>query len=109
MISDNGQNLRVNVDTGATLVDGTLSSAPPAPAAGVTGAAYTNNDADPNTGTTLFDLDSMLDQTVIQSPANSGQLVPTGKLGVDSASAIGFDITATCGRGRRRASVRSPR
>ena len=99
VISDNGQNLRVNVDTGATLVDGTLSSAPPAPAAGVTGAAYTNNDADPNTGTTLFDLDSMLDQTVIQSPANSGQLVPTGKLGVDSASAIGFDIYSDLRKG----------
>jgi Domain of unknown function (DUF4394) len=92
VISDNGQNLRVNVDTGATLVDGTLSSDPPAPAAGVTGAAYTNNDADPNTGTTLFDLDSMLDQTVIQSPANSGQLVPIGKHGVDTAPAVGFDI-----------------
>jgi Domain of unknown function (DUF4394) len=92
VISDTGQNLRANVDTGATLVDGPLSYAPPAPAAGVTGAAYTNNDADPNTGTTLFDLDSMLDQTVIQSPANSGQLVATGKLGADAASTVGFDI-----------------
>jgi hypothetical protein len=92
VISDAGQNLRANVDTGATLVDGTLSYAPPAPAAGVTGAAYTNNDADPNTGTTLFDLDSMLDQTAIQSPANSGQLVATGKLGADAASTVGFDI-----------------
>ena len=99
VISDNGQNLRVNVDTGATLVDGTLSSAPPAAAAGVTGAAYTNNDADPNTATTLFDLDSMLDQTVIQSPANSGQLAPTGKLGVDTGSAIGFDIYSDLRKG----------
>jgi len=40
----------------------------------------------------LFDLDSVLDQTVIQSPANSGQLAATGKLGVDTNSTIGFDI-----------------
>lgn len=46
----------------------------PTPATGVTGAAYTNNDGDPNTATTLFDIDSTLDQTVIQSPANSGML-----------------------------------
>lgn len=92
IISDSGQNLRANVDTGATLVDGTLSYAPPAPASGVTGAAYTNNDADPNTATTLFDLDSMLDQTAIQSPANSGTLAATGKLGVDTSAAIGFDV-----------------
>lgn len=92
IVSDTGQNLRANVDTGATLVDGTLSSAPPAAASGITGAAYTNNDADPNTATTLFDLDSALDQIVIQSPANSGTLAPTGKLGVDTGLAIGFDI-----------------
>jgi Domain of unknown function (DUF4394) len=91
---DAGQNLRVNVDTGATLVDGALTyPGPPAvTATGVTGAAYTNNDADPNTATTLYDVDSGLDQTVVQSPANSGQLAATGRLGVDAGSALGFDI-----------------
>ena len=59
---------------------------------GVTGAGYTNNDADPNTATTLFDLDSALDQVVVQSPANSGMLAATGKLGVDASPAIGFDV-----------------
>ena len=86
VISDTGQNLRVNVDNGMTNVDTPLSST------GVTGAGYTNNDADPNTATTLFDLDSALDQVVVQSPANSGMLAPTGKLGVDSSPAIGFDV-----------------
>jgi Domain of unknown function (DUF4394) len=101
VISDNSQNLRVNVDTGATLTDGTLTyPGPPATTGtGVTGAAYTNNDTDPNTATTLFDLDSVLDQTVIQSPANSGQLAATGKLGVDANTTMGFDIFSAIRKG----------
>ena len=57
-------NLRVNVDTGATTVDSTLTypaNPPTVPdavtATGVSGAVYTNNDSDPNTATTLYDLD----------------------------------------------------
>lgn len=95
IVSDTGQNLRDNVDAnGDTLTDTTLSypGPPPMTATGVTGAAYTNNDADPNTATTLYDIDSMLDQIVIQSPANSGLLAATGKLGVDTVPTVGFDI-----------------
>ena len=103
IVSDTGQNLRDNVDAdNDTLVDGRLTypAAPPAqpmptPAMGVAGAAYTNNDADPSTGTTLFDLDAMLDQTVIQAPANAGLLSATGKLGVDAGTAVGADIYST--------------
>ena len=93
IISDTGQNLAHNVNVGGvTLVNGTLTyTAPPAspvPALGVTAAAYTNNDLNqPNTGTTLFDLDTTLDQVVIQSPPGNGILVATGKLGVDVAAA----------------------
>ena len=98
IISDTGQNLAHNVNAGGvTAANGTLTyTAPPAtavPALGVTAAAYTNNDLNqPNTGTTLFDLDTMLDQVVIQSPPGNGILVATGKLGVDAAAAAGFDI-----------------
>lgn len=95
IISDDGQNLRVNVDDGITLVDGTLAYTPGTPAPGIAGAAYTNNDTDANTATTLYDLDATLDQVVIQSPANSGQLAATGKLTVDATTAIGFDIYST--------------
>ncbi len=98
IISDTGQNLADNVDAnGDTVTNTTLSNPgpPPATALGVTGAAYTNNDADPNTATTLFDIDSTLDQTVIQSPAGSGVLVPTGKLGVDTGASVGSDIYST--------------
>jgi hypothetical protein len=98
IVSDTGQNLADNVDAdNDTVTDGTLTNAgtPPPTALGVTGAAYTNNDADPNTATTLFDIDSMLDQTVIQSRPNSGQLAPTGKLGVDTGPSVGSDIYST--------------
>lgn len=98
IISDNGQNLRHNVNAGGTTInDGTLSYTAPATATalGVTGAAYTNNDLDPNTATTLYDIDSTMDQVVIQSPANNGTLAATGKLTVDTTSNIGFDIYST--------------
>lgn len=97
IISDNGQNLRHNVNVGGvTLLDGVLTyTAPPATAVatlGVTGAAYTNNDLDANTATTLYDLDTALDQVSIQSPANNGILVATGKLLLDAGVNAGFDI-----------------
>ncbi|MBA3802993.1 MAG: DUF4394 domain-containing protein, partial [Acidimicrobiia bacterium] len=53
------------------------------------------NDADPNTATTLFDIDGLADQVVIQAPANSGSLSATGKLGGDYTGNIGFDIYST--------------
>jgi hypothetical protein len=95
IISDAGQSLRANVDDGTATVDGALNipgPPPVSPALGVTGAAYTNNDADPTTATTLFDIDTTNDNTVIQAPANAGALSPTGKLGVDATATVGFDI-----------------
>jgi hypothetical protein len=58
----------------------------------VTGAAYYNNDGDPDTATTLFTLDPSRDQVAIQSPANAGLLAATGTLGVDADGDVGFDI-----------------
>jgi hypothetical protein len=105
VVSDAGQNLRHNLDDGATagttVVDGTLTYPPATTAAtGVTGAAYTNNDLDPDTATTLFDLDTNLDQIAVQSPANAGSLAPTGKLLVDAATDTGFDIFSDLKDGR---------
>lgn len=100
IVSDTGQNLRANVDTGATLVDGTLTySTAASPATGIAGAGYTNNDSDPNTATTLYDVDSMMDQLAIQSPANTGTLSATGKLTVDTSATVGFDIYSTVRNG----------
>jgi hypothetical protein len=104
IISNTGQNLAHNVNAGGvTVMNGTLTyTAPPAtpvPATGVTGAAYTNNDLDPNTATTLFDIDTALDQVVIQSPPGNGILVATGKLTVDADTPVGFDIYSKVRRG----------
>ncbi|MER6201097.1 DUF4394 domain-containing protein [Streptomyces sp. NPDC001586] len=98
VISDTGQNLRHNIDDAAALlgttVDGALANptTPPSTAMGVTGAAYTNNDLNPATATTLFDVDTMANRISLQSPANAGTLAPTGNLGVDAALDAGFDI-----------------
>lgn len=95
VISDTGQNLRhdVNVAIGGTVADTDLTNAPAGtPALGVTGAAYTNNDLDPATATSLFDIDTAEDRVSLQSPANAGTLAPTGSLGVDAGPSAGFDI-----------------
>ncbi|MEU1589596.1 DUF4394 domain-containing protein [Micromonospora sp. NPDC005710] len=93
IISDTGQNLRHNVNPGGTtIVDSPLTYPPATTAVGVTAAAYTNNDLNPTTATTLFDIDTTLDQVALQSPANSGQLAATGALGVDANLQAGFDI-----------------
>ena len=99
IVGDDGQNLRVDVTTGAATVDSDLTITPPTPTAGVVGAAYTNNDADPNTATTLFDVDSALDQIAIQAPPNNGTLNATGKLGVDTGPAVGVDIYSSLKNG----------
>ncbi|MDW4907395.1 DUF4394 domain-containing protein [Streptomyces sp. ADMS] len=113
VISDTGQNLRHNIDdpagapaAGTTAADGTLTNPPVPPATsgatatGVTAAAYTNNDLDATTATTLFDLDTVNDQVSVQSPANAGNLAPTGRLGVDAgAVGAGFDIHSSARSG----------
>ncbi len=104
VISDTGQNLRQPFGTGAepmgaTVTDGTLAYLG-VTATGIAGAAYTNNDLDPNTATSLFDIDTALDQVVLQSPANTGSLAATGKLTVDAGADAGFDIYSTVRRGR---------
>jgi hypothetical protein len=94
IISDKGQNLRHPFAAGPnqfiTQMDASLNNAG-ATALGVTGAAYTNNDLDPNTNTTLFDIDTTLDQVSIQAPPNNGSLGAAGKLTVDAGTTVGFD------------------
>jgi hypothetical protein len=107
IISDAGQNLAHNVNAGGVTVENapltyTAPPATPVAATGVSGAAYTNNDVAPegsNTATTLFDVDTTMDQIVIQSPPGNGILVATGKLGVDAGPSAGFDIYSRVVRG----------
>lgn len=100
IVSDAGQNLRHNVNTGGTTaVDDPLDYPPATPpntsgptALSVSAAAYTNNDLDAKTGTTLFGVDTSRDQVVIQSPPNNGSLAASGSLAVDADVWAGFDI-----------------
>lgn len=98
IVSDTGQNLAHNVNAGGVtaanaMLTYTAPPATPVPALGVTGAAYTNNDVNQaGTGTTLLDIDTVMDQVVIQSPPATGLLVATGKLGVDAGPQAGLEI-----------------
>jgi hypothetical protein len=92
IISDTGQNLRHDVKGGVTVADAALNYTAGTPATGVSGAGYTNNDLAAATATTLFDLDASLDQVAIQAPPNNGSLSVTGKLGLDTAAPVGFDV-----------------
>lgn len=99
IVGSDGQNLRQSFATmplPPTATDGALNftaSATPGPVAtGIVGAAYSNNDVDARTATTLFVLDATADRIAVQSPANSGFLVATGNLSADAVGVAGFDI-----------------
>jgi len=91
--SNAGQNLRVNVATGNTTTDAMLNGA----ASGIAAAAYSNNDNNPATGTTLYGIDGATDRLYIQSPPNNGTLVAVGSLGMNTSNVAGFDISGATG------------
>lgn len=105
--SNSNQNLRINVETGATIVDGTLAYAAGDVNAGndpdLTATGYTNNDANPLTGTELYAIDAARDVLVEFGAAtattgpNSGQLLTVGALGVDAGAMAGLDISNATG------------
>ena len=115
IVSDTGQNLRVipsdrtapdgtALKTGDTFTDGTLNRNGRT-ATGVVGAAYTNNDNDPATATTLFDIDHKKDQLLQQNPPNNGTLVSPVPLGRETGRKVGFDIRTANGRDLAVASI----
>ncbi|WP_162925780.1 DUF4394 domain-containing protein [Isoalcanivorax indicus] len=87
--SDTGQNLRINVDNGATLVDGPLDSG--SGETRITGSAYTNSFAG-TTSTRLFNIDTGEQMLYLQDPPNDGTLVNGVTLGIDADDANGFVI-----------------
>lgn len=99
IISDTGQNLAHNLANSSTATNTPLTT-DGATTHGVTGAAYTNNDLNSATGTTLFDINTTSDQVVIQSPPANGLLVPTGSLGFDAGVNAGFDIFSDLSAGK---------
>ncbi|GGW72139.1 DUF4394 domain-containing protein [Streptomyces xantholiticus] len=101
VISDNGQNLRHNLSDHKTIQDLNLTTPPiEGTTKGVSAAAYTNNDLNAATVTTLVDINTTSDQVVLQSPANNGTLAPTGSLGIDAGINAGMDICSTLSGGK---------
>jgi hypothetical protein len=99
LVSNSDQNLRVNVDSGLTLVDTPLSYQAGDPFFGqnpnVIASAYTNSfPPSPRTtpGTQLYGIDSVRNTLVLQVNPNGGLLSTVGALGIDVSQLAGFDI-----------------
>ncbi len=111
VVSNAGQNLRLNPNDGTIagmggMEDTVLAYAAGDPNAGrlpsVVGVAYTNPDNDPQTNTVLYDIDSRRDTDptpgggdvlAIQVPPNGGQLNTVGRLRINTDDIVGFDIS----------------
>ncbi|MDN2714525.1 DUF4394 domain-containing protein [Janthinobacterium sp. SUN120] len=91
IVSDTGQSLRINVDTGATTTDGNINGG--AGNTAITAAAYTNSFAG-TASTTLFVIDAANATLYTQNPPNNGTLAGAVPLGVAATGVAGFDIDA---------------
>nr|WP_241845643.1 DUF4394 domain-containing protein [Streptomyces silvensis] len=101
VVSDRGQNLRHNLGDHTTVEDTVLTTPPiTGPTRGVSAAAYTNNDLNGTTATTLFDINAASDQLLIQAPPNNGFLNATGALTVDAGADAGLDIYSELSKGK---------
>ena len=95
LMSSEGMNFRVNVDTGEVTVDGTLKydgadmNAGKAPM--VTGGAYTNSFAGTKE-TALYNIDAATGALVLQAPPNDGVLKSKGMLGASLTGMGALDI-----------------
>lgn len=86
-VGTGGRNLRTNVDTGATTVDG------PVTGASIVAVAYTNQVAGA-TATVLYDIDTA-GNLYRQAPPNDGTLALVGASGLSGVT--GFDIDGVTG------------
>lgn len=103
VVSSSGQNLRINADTGGTIVDGMIMS-DTGPVM-LVAAAYTNNFAGA-TSTTLYAIDAVNDRLVRALDPNLGTYTGMNLMGMPFAplgfafttdNAVGFDISGTTG------------
>ncbi|MCD9853587.1 DUF4394 domain-containing protein [Epilithonimonas sp. JDS] len=91
VVSDAGQNLRLNpIDGAVAAVDGIINPGTPT----LSSAAYTDNFVGATT-TSLFVIDHNSDKLYLQNPPNAGTLVERGALGINITSNNGFDIGST--------------
>ena len=88
-------NHRVDIESGAVTVDGSLAfeekdmHAGEAPA--IVAAAYSNSYGQPDT-TAMYDIDSTIVALIQQTSPNDGTLAAIGKLGIDGSDNYAFDI-----------------
>lgn len=94
--TNDGDNRRINIATGAAITDGALSYAAGDANAGaaprVADVAYTNSDKLAATGTQLFYIDWVLNTLANTTNPNGGVINTVGALGVDTDENVGFDI-----------------
>ena len=96
IVSNTGQSLRINVDTGATTTDGNINGG--AAGTAIAAAAYTNSFAG-TASTTLFVIDGANATLYTQNPPNNGTLAGAVPLGVAATGVAGFDIDARTNTG----------
>ncbi len=85
VVSDTGQNLRIDVVSGATITDTALTTE------GISGAAYENAFADA-CRTQLYYIDTATDQLLTTDDPNGGTATVIGALGVDATGAGDLEI-----------------
>lgn len=95
VMGSDGTSLRVTVETGDVVTDGSHAYVD-GTAANIIAGAYTNSHAGTNK-TQLYNIDGAAGWLVLQDPPNDGKLNPVGALGKKPAEA-GFDI-ASDGKG----------
>lgn len=89
LVTNTGQNLRLNPETGAVAAtDGNISGGS-SPA--ISGVAYTNSFSGAST-TTLYDIDATSGKLYKQNPPNNGTLVEVGSTGITFTGQVAFDI-----------------
>ncbi|MCA1859174.1 DUF4394 domain-containing protein [Janthinobacterium sp. HSC-3S05] len=96
IVSNTGQSLRINVDTGATTTDGAINGG--AGNTAITAAAYSNSFAG-TASTTLFVIDAANATLYTQNPPNNGTVASAVPLGVAATGVAGFDIDARTNTG----------
>jgi len=97
VISDNGQNLRVNVDDGKVTVDGSHKFKEGDANAGKTpkviAGAYSNSFKGTQ-ATGLYNIDETTGSLVSQAPPNDGVLNTIGSLGIKISGSVAFNIVS---------------
>jgi hypothetical protein len=92
VMGSDGTSLRVNVETGEVVEDGSHAYGDDTVMPDVIAGAYTNSHAGTDT-TQLFDIDGKSGWLVLQDPPNDGMLNPVGETGL-AVEWVGFDIAS---------------